>query len=373
MTKTATIKGVTPEKRVIRIKKVRKTPKTVDGEVKKPTKKPKKEIKDTKVVINLTKTSQNWLNLKPKIPPKVQFKRQQAKKPLLQPNAPNGSKKDTLQSKPETNGDDKKPKIWFDVDKIFLNPDDLSTNKSLANDKDGDEPKEAVITKAIAIDCEMVGVGEDGRDSILARCSLVNHHGECIYDKYVIPTDQVTDYRTHVSGIRPADLKKENNAIEFKQVQADVASLIKNKILVGHAIQNDLKILFLSHDKKYIRDTQKCKLFRRLAPNLGGLPSLKNLAKTLLAISIQENEHSSVQDAQATMKLYTTYKKDWEAEVHKRQKPGGKDDKKLVYTANKISETKSDIEIKTGNTTHKRYLQNKLKKRNNKLNFLKKK
>lgn len=63
------------------------------------------------------------------------------------------------------------------------------------------------LTRAVAIDCEMVGVGPDGEDSILARVSLVNQFGKCIYDKYVKPTEKVTDYRTAVSGIRPEDIK----------------------------------------------------------------------------------------------------------------------------------------------------------------------
>lgn len=52
----------------------------------------------------------------------------------------------------------------------------------------------------------MVGVGMDGKDSILARVSIVNHFGKVLYDKYVKPTEEVVDYRTPVSGIRPADL-----------------------------------------------------------------------------------------------------------------------------------------------------------------------
>lgn len=63
------------------------------------------------------------------------------------------------------------------------------------------------LTKAVAIDCEMVGVGPDGEDSILARVSLVNQFGKCIYDKHVKPTERVTDHRTAVSGIRPEDIR----------------------------------------------------------------------------------------------------------------------------------------------------------------------
>lgn len=63
------------------------------------------------------------------------------------------------------------------------------------------------LTKAVAIDCEMVGVGPGGEDSMLARVSIVNQFGKCIYDKYVKPTEEVTDYRTNVSGIRPEDIE----------------------------------------------------------------------------------------------------------------------------------------------------------------------
>lgn len=53
----------------------------------------------------------------------------------------------------------------------------------------------------------MVGVGPNGEDSIVARVSIVNQFGKCVYDKYVKPTEEVTDYRTAVSGIRPENIK----------------------------------------------------------------------------------------------------------------------------------------------------------------------
>lgn len=113
------------------------------------------------------------------------------------------------------------------------------------------------LTKALAIDCEMVGVGENGAESMLARVSLVNEHCECVYDHHVLPTDKITDYRTHVSGIRPADLTRENGARPFKQVQKEVADLIEGHLLVGHSLNHDLTVLLLSHPRKKIRDTQK--------------------------------------------------------------------------------------------------------------------
>jgi len=52
----------------------------------------------------------------------------------------------------------------------------------------------------------MVGVGEDGVESALARVSIVNFHGHLVLDKFVKPNEKVTDFRTHVSGIRPVDI-----------------------------------------------------------------------------------------------------------------------------------------------------------------------
>lgn len=56
------------------------------------------------------------------------------------------------------------------------------------------------------MDCEMVGVGPGGHDSVLARISIVNQFGYCVYDKFVKPQEEVTDHRTWVSGVRPEDL-----------------------------------------------------------------------------------------------------------------------------------------------------------------------
>ena len=76
---------------------------------------------------------------------------------------------------------------------------------------------------------------------------------------HLLFSPQVTDYRTAVSGVRPEDLV---GAPEFKDVQAEVAEMIKDRVLVGHAIHHDLKVLFLDHPKKLIRDTSKYKPFK---------------------------------------------------------------------------------------------------------------
>ncbi|XP_006217572.3 RNA exonuclease 4 isoform X1 [Vicugna pacos] len=172
------------------------------------------------------------------------------------------------------------------------------------------------LTKALALDCEMVGVGPQGDESIAARVSLVNQYGKCVYDKFVKPTQLVTDYRTAVSGIRPEDLAQGE---EFEVVQKEVADLLKGRILVGHALHNDLKALFLGHPKKKIRDTQKYKPFRSRVKS--GRPSLKLLAEKILGIRVQQAEHCSVQDAQAAMRLYVSVRKEWESVARDSRSP----------------------------------------------------
>ena len=89
----------------------------------------------------------------------------------------------------------------------------------------------------VGLDCEMVGGGRNGMKSLLARCSVVtldhipaqpiynnNSQSESrqsltslsqnlvvLYDKYVIPKEKITDYRTEWSGITKSTYSNNNN------------------------------------------------------------------------------------------------------------------------------------------------------------------
>ncbi|MCJ1225055.1 3'-5' exonuclease [Toensbergia leucococca] len=178
----------------------------------------------------------------------------------------------------------------------------------------------ATAGKYVSIDCEMVGVGPmPAIESALARVSLVNYHGHQLYDSFVLPKETVTDYRTAVSGVTP-QLLRSGRPLEV--VQRDVAGLIEGKILVGHAIRHDLDALLLGHPKRDIRDTSRHADFRRIAG--GKTPALKRLAKELLGVEIQGGEHSSIEDARATMLLFRREKEGFESEHTKRWGTGKK-------------------------------------------------
>ncbi|KAF2148656.1 ribonuclease H-like protein, partial [Myriangium duriaei CBS 260.36] len=167
----------------------------------------------------------------------------------------------------------------------------------------------------LSLDCEMVSTVNT--TSRLARVSIVNYHLQPVYDSFVLPSpsDPVVDYRTSVSGIRPADLRR-GYARPLAQVQADVAALLAGKVLVGHALRNDLEALGTKHDGWAVRDTVKAKTYRALAG--GRSPALRELSRRVLGVEIQGGEHCSVVDARAAMELYKREKNGMDEEVRRK-------------------------------------------------------
>lgn len=193
-------------------------------------------------------------------------------------------------------------------------------------EREGKKPKvtgkNRAVTRVLALDCEMVGVGTDGKRSIVARVSVVNEDGHVIMDTFVQPTEKVEDYRTEVSGVRAKDLLSANGAKSFQKVQSQLSELFRDRTLVGHSLKNDMKVLMLDHPKKDTRDTSLYHpLTRPLraeercvpgAPRGRGCRSLRDLAAQHLGLVIQQGEHSSVDDARAALLLYKKFSRKWE-------------------------------------------------------------
>lgn len=175
--------------------------------------------------------------------------------------------------------------------------------------------------KYIAIDCEMVGIGIDGKKSALARVSVVDYEGKLLLDTHVRVPERVTDFRTHVSGVRPKDIAPTSaNAVDHASVRSTVGNLLHNKILVGHALSNDLSALMLSHPRKDMRDTARYKPFMRPSGRSGGKlrpRKLRDLVHEQLGMKIQEEgkAHDSVDDARASMELFKVVRVKWEKEL----------------------------------------------------------
>ncbi|OBS72838.1 hypothetical protein A6R68_12587 [Neotoma lepida] len=76
--------------------------------------------------------------------------------------------------------------------------------------------------EVVAMDCEMVGIGPQ-RVSGLARCSIVNLYGTILYDKYIRPEGEITDYRTRVSGITPRHMVAATPFVEARLEDSSVS------------------------------------------------------------------------------------------------------------------------------------------------------
>lgn len=239
-------------------------------------------------------------------------------------------------------------------------------------DKDDHLVTEEESSRYIALDCEMVGAGPLGGRSLLARACLLDWDGRVLYDSHVLPTEPVTDYRTAVSGVREEDLAAEAGAVEMDECRDRVRELIRGKVLVGHALNNDLAVLGLSQPWYDVRDTAKYAPYMAVAqptaavsygpsseplpnaiesdcsslmsssssvfsssatlsnsmgdsaffPQMWEVPSelnlrprrLRDLAATHLGIDIQVPgaEHDPIEDAKAAMGLYKLARGHWE-------------------------------------------------------------
>lgn len=191
------------------------------------------------------------------------------------------------------------------------------------------------VGKYLAIDCEMVGVGDGGHDDSLARVSVVDFHGRQVYDSFVKPRERVVDWRTHVSGVGPKHMA---TARTFDEAQAQVADLLKGRILVGHDVKHDLRVLELDHASRMIRDTAKFAGFKKYGH--GPKPALRVLAKELLGVDIQGGQHSSIEDARVAMLLFRKHKSAFDMEHANRYPDEAKQKPKPKKAGGKGKKTK---------------------------------
>ncbi|GFO33022.1 interferon-stimulated exonuclease-like 2 [Plakobranchus ocellatus] len=131
----------------------------------------------------------------------------------------------------------------------------------------------------VAVDCEMVGTGPKGHTNALARCSIVDYGGSVMYDKIILPEVPITDYRTRWSGIKASHMSQ---SISTLQALREIHELLANKIIVGHSVYNDLRVLRMSPPFYVVRDTAQCKALVRMAGLEGQGNALRKLTAALL-------------------------------------------------------------------------------------------
>ncbi|KAI0811227.1 ribonuclease H-like domain-containing protein [Irpex lacteus] len=165
----------------------------------------------------------------------------------------------------------------------------------------------------LGISCLVVGVGPRGDTSMAARVSIVDYRGNVLMDEYIQPMMRVTDYRTAMNGIEAHHLAAPH-ARPFPDVQRDVANYIRNKIIVGYTLWNDLSVLGIPHAAVATRDVALYRPFRT-ALQMNQVVGFPTLMWRLMRRRIQEGAHDSIENARAAMDLYRSHASEWEAVV----------------------------------------------------------
>lgn len=93
-----------------------------------------------------------------------------------------------------------------------------------------------------------------------------------------------------------------------EQLIDELMPLLRDKIVVGHALKNDFATLKLP-ERPATRDTAK---FYRFVSGKGRPRKLKELTWEFLGRSIQLGEHCSMEDAKAALDLYKEFSDEWE-------------------------------------------------------------
>ncbi|KAL6978489.1 hypothetical protein U1Q18_020157 [Sarracenia purpurea var. burkii] len=119
-------------------------------------------------------------------------------------------------------------------------------------------------TKAVAIDCEMVGGGSDCSHDLCARVCVIDEDENLIFHSYVQPQIPVSDYRYEVTGITEEHLR---DAMPLKEVQETLQQILHNgesigrirldggnaRLLVGHDLEHDLDCLRMNYPDHLLR------------------------------------------------------------------------------------------------------------------------
>ncbi|KAI0771596.1 ribonuclease H-like protein [Trametes elegans] len=199
---------------------------------------------------------------------------------------------------PDEDGCQTGPHVFYETDPEDLHRRHAFTHTRLAAES-GDAMQTDTALDVVALDCEMIYTTGGMR---VARVSVVDSVGKEVFDEYIRMDEgvEVIDYNTRFSGVTPEHLAAA--LLPLASIRESLDALINSRtIIIGHALENDLKTLRMIH--------HRCVDTAVLFPHTAGPPyrrALRALVKEYLGQTIQAAGaagHSSVEDSVATLDL----------------------------------------------------------------------
>ncbi|RIB23486.1 ribonuclease H-like domain-containing protein [Gigaspora rosea] len=165
--------------------------------------------------------------------------------------------------------------------------------------------------KYIALDCEFLHIGPPGQLLVkteVVQVAIVDYNGTILLNEYVRPDEPRIYWRTprdylYVNGSSPAVMRSK------------VHEIVKDKIIVGFNMYNDLTGLRIYHSPNMLRDIELCHRYK-VRPKQ--TMSLKAAVQMDLNRTIQRGSHDALEDALATMELFRINRDFWDEMIPKR-------------------------------------------------------
>ena len=179
--------------------------------------------------------------------------------------------------------------------------------------------------RILFLDCEFVTgyqemVGQKMKHvPLLASVAILNYEGEILLNTRVTPTKKVWRYHPSITGFTARSLRNQRKEAEVK---SEIKELVRDRILVGHDLSSDLKVLEIDRDRLCgIRDLSTSITIKVIMgvdkPRLKLSDVAEKLLGTKLRISTDNDGvvtkacHSALEDAQVIAYIYKKVEEDY--------------------------------------------------------------